>query len=62
MAILIISHGINFWIAAAAGVAVAALGGAFLGLTTLRLRGDYFAIVSIAFSEIVRYVILTQMG
>ncbi|CAB4707895.1 unannotated protein [freshwater metagenome] len=57
MAILVISHGINFWIAAASGVAVAALGGAFLGLTTLRLRGDYFSIVSIAFSEIVRYVI-----
>jgi hypothetical protein len=60
MAILVISHGINFWIAAAAGVAVAALGGAFLGLTTLRLRGDYFSIVSIAFSEIVRYVIFNS--
>ncbi len=60
MAILVISHGINFWIAAATGVGVAALGGAFLGLTTLRLRGDYFAIVSIAFSEIVRYVIFNS--
>ena len=62
MAILVISHGINFWIAAATGVGVAALGGAFLGLTTLRLRGDYFSIVSIAFSEIVRYVIYNSDG
>lgn len=62
MAILVIAHGFNFWIAAASGVAVAALGGAFLGLTTLRLRGDYFSIVSIAFSEIVRYVIFNSDG
>ena len=30
--------------------------GVLLGLPTLRLRADYFAIVTIAFSEIVRYV------
>jgi ABC-type branched-subunit amino acid transport system permease subunit len=62
MAILVISYGVNFWIAALCGVAVAALGGAFLGLTTLRLSGDYFSIVSIAFSEIVRYVIFNSDG
>ena len=32
------------------------VGGLLLGLPTLRLRADYFAIVTIAFSEIVRYV------
>jgi ABC-type branched-subunit amino acid transport system permease subunit len=37
---------------------LAALLGALLGLTTLRLSGDYFAIASIAFAEIVRYWIL----
>jgi|FLOH01.1.fsa_nt_gi branched-chain amino acid transport system permease protein len=57
LAILVITYGWNLYLAAFAGVAVAALGGALLGLTTIRLRGDYFAIVSIAFSEIVRYVI-----
>ena len=62
MAILVISYGVNFWIAAACGVAMAGLGGAFLGLTTLRLSGDYFSIVSIAFSEIVRYVIFNSDG
>jgi branched-chain amino acid transport system permease protein len=34
----------------------AATAGVLLGLPTLRLRADYFAIVTIAFSEIVRYV------
>ena len=33
-----------------------ALAGLLLGLPSLRLRADYFAIVTIAFSEIVRYV------
>ena len=33
-----------------------AASGVVLGLPTLRLRADYFAIVTIAFSEIVRYV------
>ena len=32
----------------------AAARGLLVGLPTLRLRGDYFAIVTIAFSEIVR--------
>jgi len=44
------------WLAAPLGVVAAGVGGALLGLTTLRLRADYFAIVTIAFSEIIRYV------
>lgn len=62
MAILVITHGWNLYLACFAGVVVAGLGGAFLGLTTLRLRGDYFSIVSIAFSEIVRYIIQNSDG
>lgn len=62
MAILVIKLGYNLWIASLLGIAAAALGGAFLGLTTLRLRGDYFAIVSIAFSEIIRYIINNASG
>ena len=57
MAILVITYNWNLYLACFAGVVMAGLGGAFLGLTTLRLRGDYFSIVSIAFSEIVRYII-----
>lgn len=48
------------WLAAPLGVAAAAAGGIVLGLPTLRLRADYFAIVTIAFSEIVRYVATNQ--
>jgi len=62
MAILVITYGWNLYLACFAGVVVAGLGGAFLGLTTLRLRGDYFSIVSIAFSEIVRYIIQNSDG
>ncbi len=38
------------------GFAVAALAGALLTLTTLRLRGDYLAIVTLGFAEVVRLV------
>jgi branched-chain amino acid transport system permease protein len=43
------------WIAAGCGVVLAILAGLLLGLPTLRLRADYFAITTIAFSEILRY-------
>src|SRR5207248_10112123 len=36
-----------------AGV-IAAIAGAIIGLPTLRLRGDYIAIVTLAFGEIIR--------
>jgi branched-chain amino acid transport system permease protein len=44
------------WLATPLAVVVAAAAGVLVGLPTLRLRGDYFAIVTIAFSEIVRWV------
>jgi branched-chain amino acid transport system permease protein len=56
MAILVVKEGWSMWLAAPLGVVAAAAGGLLLGLPTLRLRADYFAIVTIAFSEIVRYV------
>ena len=62
MAILVITHGWNLYFACFMGVVAAAFGGVFLGLMTLRLRGDYFAIVSIAFSEIIRYVVNNSDG
>jgi branched-chain amino acid transport system permease protein len=42
----------------AAGAFVAAAFGVLLGLPTLRLRGDYLAIATIGFGEIVRIVLL----
>ena len=56
MAILVVKEGWSTWLAAPLGIVAAGVGGLVLGLPTLRLRADYFAIVTIAFSEIVRYV------
>ena len=48
MAILVVKEGWSMWLAAPLGVVAAAVGGLLLGLPTLRLRADYFAIVTIA--------------
>jgi branched-chain amino acid transport system permease protein len=56
MAILVVKEDLNMWLAAGCGVLLAMFAGLLLGLPTLRLRADYFAIVTIAFSEILRYV------
>jgi branched-chain amino acid transport system permease protein len=47
---------INFVLAAIVAAGFAALGGAIIGLPTLRLRGDYIAIVTLAFGEIIHDV------
>lgn len=41
--------GLNPWLAMACGTALAALSASLLGLATLRLRGPYFAMVTMAF-------------
>jgi branched-chain amino acid transport system permease protein len=41
-----------FWLALAVGIAVAAVAGAVLGLTSLRLGGHYLAMVTISFQTI----------
>ncbi|MDP2702999.1 MAG: branched-chain amino acid ABC transporter permease, partial [Candidatus Rokubacteria bacterium] len=52
------------WLALGASVVVAGLASALLGLIvclpTLRLRGDYFAIVTFGFAEIVRQTIRNE--
>ncbi len=57
-AIGVVRLGLPEWLAAGAGIGAAVLASALVGLTTLRLRSDYFAIVTICFSEIVRYFLL----
>jgi branched-chain amino acid transport system permease protein len=42
------------WLVVPLGAALAALAGALLGAPTLKLRGDYLAIVTLGFGEIVR--------
>ncbi|GAB3664703.1 branched-chain amino acid ABC transporter permease [Actinocorallia lasiicapitis] len=56
MAILGKNFGWNFWEIIIAGVLVSAASGILLGAPTLRLRGDYLAIVTLGFGEIIRIV------
>ncbi len=46
----------NFWVVLPIAAVVAALAGVILGAPTLRLRGDYLAIVTLGFGEIVPVV------
>ena len=46
-----------FWVILPIGAALAALFGLLLGAPTLKLRGDYLAIVTLGFGEIVRIVL-----
>ena len=53
-----IRDGILLLIALAAGALVAAFAGFLVGVPSLRLRGDYLAIVTLGFGEIIRVFIL----
>lgn len=44
----------SFYLFVIIGVVVAAIGGILLGLPVLRLRGDYLAIVTLGFGEVIR--------
>jgi len=57
-AILTLQAGIPFWLTLLAGAAVAAVFGFVIGLPALRLEGDYLAMVTIGFAEIVRVFFL----
>lgn len=46
-----------FWVMLPMCVALAALGGTLLGIPVLRMRGDYLAIVTLGFGEIIRIVL-----
>jgi branched-chain amino acid transport system permease protein len=52
--------GAPLWVGMIAGMVVAALFGLVVALPALRLRADYLAIVTIAFSEIVRFALLSR--
>ena len=57
-ALLASTFGLSFWICLPIAGALAALWGIILGFPVLRLRGDYLAIVTLAFGEIIRIVLL----
>jgi branched-chain amino acid transport system permease protein len=58
------AHVLIFLLAILVGSIVAALAGLIVGIPSLRLRGDYLAIVTLGFAEIIRIVILNidQVG
>jgi branched-chain amino acid transport system permease protein len=49
--------GLGFWTVLPVGAALAALFGILLGFPVLRLRGDYLAIVTLGFGEIIRLIL-----
>ncbi len=52
-ALLSTGFGLSFWLGLPVGAAVAAFFGLVLGLITLRLRGDYLAIITLGFVQII---------
>ncbi len=52
--------GVPFWVAMCLSLLVAACFGVLLGAPTLRLRGDYLAIVTLGFGEIIRLTALNS--
>ena len=57
-ALLAQNFGLSFWICLPLAGILAAFWGILLGFPVLRLRGDYLAIVTLAFGEIIRIVLL----
>jgi branched-chain amino acid transport system permease protein len=57
-ALLATNFGLSFWICLPLAGILAAFWGVLLGFPVLRLRGDYLAIVTLAFGEIIRLVLI----
>jgi branched-chain amino acid transport system permease protein len=58
---IVFSLGLTFWQALPLAVAAAILAGVVLGVPVLKMRGDYLAIVTLGFGEIVRILTLSDM-
>ncbi len=50
--------GLSFWVLLPLAGILASFWGVLLGFPVLRLRGDYLAIVTLAFGEIIRLVLI----
>lgn len=55
----IVSDGLRFFLALIVGGLFAALFGILIGIPVLRLKGDYLAIVTLAFGEIIKNIVNT---
>ncbi len=56
------TFGLGFWVCLPLAGILAALWGVMLGFPVLRLRGDYLAIVTLAFGEIIRIVLINWVS
>ena len=61
-ALLATNFGLSFWICLPLAGILAGFWGILLGFPVLRLRGDYLAIVTLAFGEIIRVVLLNWVS
>jgi branched-chain amino acid transport system permease protein len=61
-ALLADNFGLSFWILLPLAGCLAAFWGILLGFPVLRLRGDYLAIVTLAFGEIIRLVLINWVA
>jgi branched-chain amino acid transport system permease protein len=56
-----LGYGMSFWIAVPIAVLTATLFGIMLGVPVLRMRGDYLAIVTLGFGEIIRVLAASDL-
>ena len=61
-ALLAKTFGLSFWILLPLAGMLAAFWGILLGFPVLRLRGDYLAIVTLAFGEIIRLILINWVA
>src|SRR5208283_871916 len=61
-ALLATTFGLGFWVCLPLAGIFAACAGVTLGFPVLRLRGDYLAIVTLAFGEIIRIVLINWVS
>jgi len=60
-ALLSIHYQLSFWMSLPIAGCLAAIAGCIIGYPTLRMRGDYLAIVTLGFGEIVRLILNNWM-
>jgi branched-chain amino acid transport system permease protein len=61
-ALLMMRAGLNFWLALAGAAVFCGVFGFLLALPTLKLRGDYVAVVTLGFGEVFRMVLMNAEG
>ena len=61
-AILNVTYGLDFWVCLPFAGIFACIAGCIVGYPTLRMRGDYLAIVTLGFGEIIRIILNNWMS